>query len=458
VRRWNLDLTRTLAVPAGMSRRDMLLGSLAAAAACATPDPEDSAAAPEPGSIDTIVVLMMENRSFDHFLGSLKLVEGRDVDGLTAEMSNADADGVVYPVVPTQVTCLADPPHSWSPAHEQFDDGANDGFVRAYAERGASEPGEVMGYHVRADLPITYALTDAYCLCDRYFCSVMGPTWPNRMYAHAGTSDGQDDNSLPEGGGFTFPTVWTKLDEAGVAWRYYYVDLPFLGLFANHLRDGTWAFLEDFIDDAADGTLPPVVWIDPGFTFDDDHPPHHPGLGQELIARVYKALASSPQWKRCLFLITYDEHGGFFDHVPPPTTDDDFAEQGFDQLGFRVPSIVIGPWVRAGVDSTEYNHASWIKYVCERFGIEPWTKRIAAANSLANALDADRMAAGDPLPAASVPDFDIDDASVPPECSYGDNVLLVHPQPELAEFVMRYYPALDRSNEADAIARRIRGA
>ena len=175
------------------------------------------------------------------------------------------------------------------------------------------------------------------------------------------------------------------------------------------------------------------MWIDPGFTFNDDHPPHHPGLGQELIRRVYEALASSPQWGRCLFLVTYDEHGGFFDHVPPPTTDDDFAADGFDQLGFRVPSIAIGPYVRPGVDSTVFDHTSWIKYVCERFGLTPWTKRIAAANSLGAVLDTDRMAVADATDPVEVPAWDLDDESVPDECFGGGAFGPSHPLARLVE-------------------------
>jgi phospholipase C len=450
-----------------LSRREALWGAAAAlASACTGPDrgAGDGAAPVEPATIDTIVVLMMENRSFDHFLGSLSLAEGRaDVDGLDDTMSNPDADGVEHPVAPATVDCLADPPHSWSRSHDQFDAGANDGFVRAYAsaQDDPSVGPEVMGYFGRAALPITYALADAYTVCDAWFCSVMGPTWPNRLYAHAGTSDGQDDNAFPDGGAFTFPTVWTKLDEVGVPWRYYYVDVPFLGLFANHLRDGTYGYLEDFFSDAARGELPPVVWIDPGFTFNDDHPPHHPGLGQELIASIYTALAASPQWGRCLFILMYDEHGGFFDHVAPPVTADDHARQGFDQLGFRVPALLVGPYVRPGVEHTPFDHTSWIKYVCERFGITPWTARIDAATSIAVALDTDRMAAAAAAAPIVLPPWDLDDSALGPECEYGAGGAGFAPTTEIETFVRGHMPHLDRSGDIArvlAAIRAVRGA
>jgi phospholipase C len=432
------------------SRRETLVGAAATVAACKAPSGDSASPTPEAATIDTVIVLMMENRSFDHYLGGMRLVEGRDdIDGLDATMSNPDSDGVEIPVSPATVDCVADPGHSWGDSHRQFNDGANDGFVTEYESRAPNDVlGEVMSYQVRENLPITWALADAYTVCDAWFCSVMGPTWPNRFYGHAGTSDGQTNNDFPSGGAFTFPTVWSKLDEVGVPWKYYYTDVPYIGLFAGHFRDETVGFLEDFVRDVERGKLPPVVWIDPGFTYNDDHPPHHPGLGQELIAIVYEALARSPQWDRCLLVITYDEHGGFYDHVAPPTTDDDHADEGFDQLGFRVPTLLVGPYVRKGVDHTVYDHTSWIKFVCERFGIEPWTARIRAANSIASALDEDRMSRAEAAAPATLPDFDLDDASVGPECGYGGGPPSTT---EIERWVRLVRPELDRSSQVPEI-------
>jgi phospholipase C len=434
------------------SRREALVGA-AAVAAC-RPGKSGDSAAPTAATIDTIVVLMMENRSFDHYLGSLRLEEGNtDVDGLDASMSNPDSDGVEHAVARASVDCLADPGHSWESSHDQFNGGANDGFVQDYEGRSDDTlVAEVMGYFTRAELPITYALADAYAPCDAWFCSVMGPTWPNRFYGHAGSSDGQDDNSFPSDGAFTFPTVWKKLEEAGVGWHYYYTDVPFLALFADHMSDDTFGFIEDFFDDAAAGTLPGVVWIDPGFTFNDDHPPHHPGLGQEVIAAVYNALASSPQWDRCLLIVTYDEHGGFFDHVAPPTSADDNADIGFDQLGFRVPTLLVGPYVRPGVDHTTYDHTSWLKYVCERFGLTPWTARIEAATSIAGVLDTDRMARGEATSPIELPAWDLDDSAVGDECQG------VHdgPPSPIVQWVRANVPHLDRTASAADILATIR--
>jgi phospholipase C len=408
-----------------VTRREVLAGAgaiagAAGAASCKT-DEGDSAGDLGPATIDTIVVVMMENRSFDHMLGGLTLVEGRsDVDGVTAEMSNPDADGNPVYVYPNEVGCQDDPPHGWNAGHAQFNDGANDGFVREYGDPG------VMQYQQRADLPITWALADEYAVCDRYFCSVMGPTWPNRFYGHCGTSEGMTSNDWPQEGSYPLPNVWAKLGEKGVSAQYYYSDLPFLILVRDAFDVQRARMIEDFVADAEAGRLPAVCWVEPGFAFNDDHPPHHVAMGQEFLAVVYKALSRSPQWNNCLLLITYDEHGGFFDHVPPPKTDDDYAAEGFDQLGFRIPGLAIGPYVKKGAVRTVFDHTSWLKLVCERHGIEPWTKRIAAANSLAEVLDTDRMAAREPRPPIELPAFDFDDDSLGSEC---DNQGVMGPPP-----------------------------
>ena len=401
-----------------VTRRQVIAGAgaLAGAQAC-KPEGAADTGVPEAASVDHIVFVMMENRSYDHFLGAMTLLEGRDdLDGLSAAMSNPDASGTAVPVYPNETDCQdPDPHHGWNSSHEQFNEGKNDGFIVDYGGPG------VMQYMTRDDLPITWALADEYAVCDQYFCSVMGPTWPNRFYGHCGTSDGMTGNDFPPGGSYDLPHVWGKLREAGVSSQYYFSDLPFTILMTEASDPDSLRYFEDFVRDAELGRLPSVSWVDPGFAFNDDHPPHHVAMGQEFLAAVYKALSNSPQWKKTLLVITYDEHGGFFDHVPPPTTDDDYAADGFDQLGFRVPTLCIGPWVKQGGVSTVFNHASWLRYICDTHGIEPWTKRIAAANSIAECLDLDRMGRNEPLEPIELPSFDYDDDSVPEAC-YGQGV------------------------------------
>src|SRR5262249_26126421 len=148
--------------------------------------------------------------------------------------------------------------------------------------------------------------------------------------------------------------------------------------------------------DAAAGKLPPVTYIDPMFTANDDHPPHHPLLGQQLIAATYQALATSPHWERCLFVICYDEHGGFFGHVSPPSdAADERAADGFNQLGFRVPTLVIGPYVKQGyVSSVRRDHTSALRHIENVHGLAPLTMRDAAATDLSECLDEARLASG----------------------------------------------------------------
>ncbi len=440
------------------TRREILKGGAAGLVTAGLPGCKDEAGeagdSAGPGQIDHVIVLMMENRSFDHYLGSLKLLEGLEVDGLTGDESNLDLSGDPQGVFALQIDCQADPPHGWSSSHNQFNDGANDGFVAEHAARVGEEEGvEVMGYYTRDDLPISYALADAYALPDAWFCSVMSSTWPNRFYGHAGTSDGQKNNEFPLDGSFSFKTVYNALDEAGLDWAYYYTDLPFIGLFKDHWDATRIHLIEDFIQDALDGNLPPFTWIDPGFSYNDDHPPHHPGLGQMFLAMIYEALAQSPLWERCLLVITYDEHGGFYDHVAPPTVDDDHAEDGFDQLGFRVPVLVVGPWVKPGVNSTLFDNTSTLKYVCDRFGLEPWTARIAGANSIEALLDADRMAAGEPLSPVALPAFEVPDSEILDDCQYGGRSL--SGQPELERWVELFQPEASRLGQIPEIHQRM---
>ena len=408
------------------SRREALKGAAAVAAVGCKPrgSEGEGADAVIPGSVDTVILIMMENRSFDHWFGARALLEGRlDEDGLTSDMVNLNSAGEAVAPFHADAPCLSDPPHSWSAAHTQWDEGSNDGFVREYARSSGGDGVDIMGYLTRDDLPISWALADHFLVCDRYFCSVMGPTWPNRIYGHAGANQGMTNNSFPEDGLYSLPTVWKTVEAAGIEWAYYYSDVPFIAIFRDHYDQHKTKLIDDFFKDAAAGRLPPVVWIDPAFTYNDDHPPKHHALGELFLAQIYEALRASPQWERMMVLVTFDEHGGFFDHVPPPTTDDDFAEDGFDQLGFRVPSVVMGPWVKQGVDSSVYEHSSWLKFICDTHGIEPWTKRIAAATSLGEALDQDRMASGVPLDAPDLPAFSFDEENMDPSCEGGNDVI-----------------------------------
>jgi phospholipase C len=343
------------------------------------------------GAVDTIVVLMMENRSFDHYLGSLKLLEGRAVDGLELTMSNPSSSGSLVLVHQLDDFTPDDPPHSWDPVHAQWNGGAMDGFVKAHA--GASEA-DVMGYHVRSQLPVTYAMADAFTVCDRWFCSVLGPTWPNRFYLHGATSNGQRSN-LPVPG---FTSIFHRLDDAGIGNKNYYADLAWAA--GGYFKLNGLANLQSFFDDAAAGTLPPFSIVDPAFFgagANDDHPDHDVRLGQAFIASVYAALRASPKAATTMLVVTYDEHGGFFDHVPPPTCVDD--QPDFRQLGVRVPTIVCGGPVRRGaIVSTTFEHSSVAATATLRWGLQPLNARAGAAADLSPCIDPALVGAPPPWP------------------------------------------------------------
>jgi phospholipase C len=387
--------------------------------------PGDASAERALAAIDHVVVLCMENRSFDHVLGSLRFLEGRPVDGLKGTEANPNARGEAVSVYLLEDFTPRDPPHTWSASHAQWNGGLNDGFVK---EHEGDAEAQVMGYHTRAQLPATYALADGGALCDRWFSSVLGPTWPNRYYLHGATSGGQKTN-LPAIG---FRSVFSALDDAGVSHKNYYHDIAWAS--GGYGKTSGLSKIEEFFADAALGTLPAYSLIDPRFFgrgANDDHPDHDVMLGQALIASVVAALAQSPLWSRSLFVLTYDEHGGFHDHVPPPTTVD--SRRDFAQLGFRVPAVVAGPYVRAGcVVSEVLEHTSVISTLTRRFGLEPLNARVEATRDLSVCLDGAKV--GWPRPAPVLP-------SVP----VSRRALLSRPEPKI------YHPELWELAERGAI-------
>ena len=424
-----------------MKRRDALktIGGLGAAAGMARflPGCGGGGNGGDDG-ITTYVYLMMENRSYDHYLGARSMLEGKPGDGLVASMRNPDLDGnLVAPWQPTaQQMCDIDPPHGWDALRQAFNGGRNDGFVRQHQLVHDMDPMAIqpMQYLTRKELPTTWTLADEYATADRWFCSVMGPTFPNRYYWHTGESGGLMSNVLPPNGGFPWPSIYNRLRDKNIDWRYYHGSISFVSLISNFdVADHVFSFA-DFMFDAAAGKLPPVVYIDPFFNNNDDHPPVHPINGQELIAAVYTALATSPQWNNCLLVVTYDENGGFFDHVAPPKTVDARAALGFDQLGFRVPTLVAGPYVKQGhVSSVVYDHTSALRELERAFGLEPLNQRTMAANDLSDFIDADRLARRDPRPPITLPDIDLTQWPQDPVACQGGTLRTDHPIIEFAD-------------------------
>jgi phospholipase C len=382
--------------------------------------------------VEHIVVLMLENRSFDHLLGYLSLEGGRaDVNGLRAEFAN-EHRGQRYPVRHLDSSVIADDPdHSASAVELQVGDGRMDGFVASFAKtladrgvRGA-DLGRVVGYYNGADVPVYDHLAREFAVCDRWFSSVPGATWPNRLYAVCGRAAGSRDElplNLPPL--YDVPSFVRHLDAHGISWRWYSFETGTLRLADAHYRLGhhdRFAFFShdklswktrlewsinprepSFIEDAALSTLPSIAWIDPnfsnfnpiGFEPNDDHVPADITDGQELVLAVYHALATSPQWERTLLIVFYDEHGGFYDHVTPPEAPDDNPEV-FGHYGVRVPALIVSPWIEPrSVSHTLFDHTSIIKTILLRFCPDaldrpeghPLGQRVANANDLGELL------------------------------------------------------------------------
>jgi phospholipase C len=365
----------------------------------------DPAGAANLEKVDHVVVLMLENRSFDHLLGYLSLMGGRpEIDGLRPGLVNQD-QGRTYPVHHLAGTALEmDPDHSASAIDQQVAGGSMGGFVASaaatLARRGIDDgdPGCVMGYYDGSDVPVYDHLAEEFAVCDRWFSSVRGATLPNRLYALCGVAAGSRDDRPPY-----IPPLYHQhsfvryLDAHHVSWRWYSFDPAPLRLADVHYRLGhhhrfgyfsktglPWQTIFDitvnpkipsFLEDAAAGTLRQVSWIDPAFTnfnllgfpVNDDHPPADIKDGQDLVLAVYDALAASPQWDRSLLVIVYDENGGFYDHVPPPQAADDEPEM-FGKYGVRVPAIIVSPWIEPRtVSHTLFDHTSIIKTILSRF-------------------------------------------------------------------------------------------
>jgi phospholipase C len=373
--------------------------------------------------VDTVVILMMENRSFDHLLSRLPAVGQPDVEVAPPDASNPSSAGTAVPRFHLDTYCFDDTNHEWSGSHAAYDDGAMDGFVRVNEgfQHGPSDGARTMGYYDESDLPYLYALASTFALADHGFASLLGPTYPNRAFALAGTAYGNTGDHI-----YTEQRrlLINELEAAKISWHSYFTNLPapslFIGTFAPYL-DHT-DNVEAFFDVAAAGKLEHVVWVDPdlrglnGGGRNDFHPPGNVQVGQAFIARVVDAMVHSPQWRRSALFISFDEGGGLYDHVAPPAacppddigpmTDDGKPLSGaYDRLGFRVPMIVVSPWARPHfVSHTVYDHTSLLRFIETRFGLPAFTARDANADPMMELFDFAhaRLLAPPSLPTADV--------------------------------------------------------
>lgn len=336
--------------------------------------------------IEHLVILMMENRSFDHYLGSLSLVEGRaEIDGLTPALPPIpDQNG--NPMRPNALDgtfCgYGDPPHGWDAQHANYNGGAMDGFVRQYQAEFAAAPQIPMAYYTRRTLPVLYALSDYFTVCDKWFSSVLSSTWPNRKYLHSSRRDDDNDTqTIPPYPGFKTSPLYNALEDARdpdtgdrLTWKCYFSDLPFLAFwydFAAFHALSNFTTVDRFLQDCRQDTLPTVSVIDPPYSLADDHPSHDVRLGQKFIGLIVDALTYSESWQKTALVLLYDENGAFYDHVAPPPSFEAAAGQAplDDPLGFRVPAVVISPYSRRNACHTVFDHTSVLKSIATRWNI-----------------------------------------------------------------------------------------
>jgi phospholipase C len=396
------------------------------------------AASTTSGSLSDIkhfVILMQENRSFDHYFGTLSGVRGfsdpnvpkQTVGGsgypVFDQYGYAPGTGVTSTGYTQPFRLLNDPPleegqttndidHSWAGQHNSWNKGAMDSFIKSHLSTDGSTNGPVtMGYYTRADLPFYYALADAFTICDGYHCSVLGPTDPNRLMLMTGTIDPEGvaggpvvqtyGDRLAEYGKLRWETMPERLLKAGVSWKVYgdaiaKTALSPLPYFANYdnpfsitgleliARATAPGYPDDFASDVAKGTLPSVSWIIPPVA-ECEHPAAPPAFGEYFVQQVLSTLVSNPEvWAQTAVILVYDENGGFFDHVVPPTAPEGTAGEWLSTLpsaaggvngpiglGFRTPAMVISPFTAGGyLYSGTLDHTSVLKLIEKRFGVE----------------------------------------------------------------------------------------
>ncbi|HEX6520268.1 MAG TPA: alkaline phosphatase family protein [Streptosporangiaceae bacterium] len=408
-------------------------------------------------SVNHIVVLMLENRSFDHMLGFLypgkQTPSGQPFEGLTGTESNPDSAGqpvTVFKIEPTTPNAYlmpgADPGEGYMATNDQLYGSdkapasgtvapgqgyvANFAYTLGWQSKSAGWPivpgttaGDIMGCFTPEALPVLSSLAKGYAVCDQWFCSAPTETLPNRAFACAATSQGHMDDKTHT---FTSPTIFGLLDAAGQGWAVYgYAKEPLTKNTFTQISTAAathFGLFTDFKAAAAAGALPAFTFLEPswGTAGNSQHPNYNVALGEQLIHDVYQALRGGPGWPQTLLVITYDEHGGCFDHVPPPwgaappdSTAGEFGF-GFDRFGVRVPAVLVSPLIAPGTvfrvpgGGTPLDHTSILKTVEQRWNLPSLTARDRAAPGFGDVLTlttprTDDVLAGVTVPASSAP-------------------------------------------------------
>ena len=399
--------TRAIASPAGVRRPDSL------------PFPHLPAGTPSLHEIEHVVVLMMENHSFDNVLGMVpaQLPSRSSVDGLTVRHgrvtnSNPGAAGGRVAAQHASSPCQLDgePSQAWNASHIAYHAGRNDGFVRG------SGP-IAMRYWDRSDLPFTYSLAKHFPIGERYFGSVLAQTEPNRRFLFAGTASGTINDTAPT---FHVPaangTIFDRLDAHHIDWADYFQNAP-TPLYIPGVATGRAARFkkfDQFYADVAAGRLPRFTLLEPNYGTTSEENPQDIQVGEQFIAKVVHALTRAPTWKRTALFLTYDEHGGYYDHVPPPRAikPDSIAPMlspgdvpgAYDRYGFRVPLIVVSPWARKGyVSRVVQDHTSLGAFIEHKWNLPAMTFRDANANPMLDYFDFTRPSFPTAPPLAAAP-------------------------------------------------------
>ncbi len=385
--------------------------------------------------IEHVVVLMLENHSYDNILGMLGRGRGQRprgdgftlaADGLPTA-TNPYPDGRLQRAFRMPTTCQLSntPSQEWATSHNAYDNGRNDGFVRSTISPATSQlVGPVaMGYWTGDDLPLTYALASTFPIGDRWFSSCLGQTDPNRRFLIAATAQGMTDDigtgpgnaaanstlGAPAANG----TIFDRLTDAGISWADYAASYP-TGATMELYPGNDTAYktnappISQFFSDAQAGTLPQFSLLDPDYGTQSQENPQNLAVGEGFLGQVIDALRNSPLWSKTLFILTYDEHGGYYDHVPPPAAvaPDSIAPvvnpgestyDGYARYGFRVPAMVIGPYAKPNhVSSVLYDHTSILAFLERKWNLAAMTYRDANANDLTDFLDLQALKAGRP--------------------------------------------------------------
>jgi phospholipase C len=423
------ELLKLLAAASSAEFASLALGGCGGGASgspVSTPPP--TAACSKLTDIQHVVIFIQENRSFDHYFGSYRGVRGFSDQSMAFQQPDPSNTtnppiGTLLPfhldTTKTNAACTHDITHEWVPQHQSWNNGAMNGFVTSRLAINSNDAVLSMGYYNRADLPYYYALADAFTICDNYFCSVIGPTHPNRLYTMAASLDPDGLNGGPVlqtiivnagafNGKLTYTTMPEQLQTRGITWKVYsspdetlingIVSDNVLSFFKNYqdpasvLHQNAFGpqFPVDFLADIASGNLPQVSWL-VGSVVTSDHPPSPSLFGENVLSLVVSALMANPAlWAKTALFVTFDENGGFFDHVPPPTappgTPGEYVTapampdptvvgtppiHGPIGLGFRVPMLVISPLSRGGfVASDVFDHTSVLRFLETLFGAE----------------------------------------------------------------------------------------